>query len=49
MKFTRQFDQMDCGPACLRMVAPPPTSAPTSVVTVGPDAASVAGYWPGLL
>ncbi|MCM1312322.1 MAG: peptidase domain-containing ABC transporter [Bacteroides sp.] len=21
MKFTRQFDQMDCGPACIRMVA----------------------------
>ena len=20
-KFTRQFDQMDCGPACIRMVA----------------------------
>ena len=21
LKFTRQFDQMDCGPACIRMVA----------------------------
>ena len=21
MKFTRQFDQMDCGPSCIRMVA----------------------------
>lgn len=21
MKFTRQFDQMDCGPACVRMIA----------------------------
>lgn len=21
MKFSRQFDQMDCGPACVRMVA----------------------------
>lgn len=21
MRFTRQFDQMDCGPACIRMVA----------------------------
>ena len=21
MKFTRQFDRMDCGPACIRMVA----------------------------
>lgn len=21
MKFTRQFDQMDCGPACISMVA----------------------------
>lgn len=21
MKFTRQFDQMDCGPACICMVA----------------------------
>lgn len=21
MKFTHQFDQMDCGPACIRMVA----------------------------
>ena len=21
MKFTRQFDKMDCGPACIRMVA----------------------------
>ena len=21
MKFSRQFDQMDCGPACIRMVA----------------------------
>lgn len=21
MKFTRQFDQMDCGPACIRMIA----------------------------
>lgn len=21
MKFTRQFDQMDCGPACIRMLA----------------------------
>lgn len=42
-----------CGGAnncnCYSTMAPPPTSAPTSVVTVGPDAASVAGYWPGLL
>ena len=21
MKFSRQFDQMDCGPVCVRMVA----------------------------
>lgn len=21
MKFTRQFDKMDCGPACVRMIA----------------------------
>ena len=21
IKFTRQFDQMDCGPSCIRMVA----------------------------
>ena len=21
LKYTRQFDQMDCGPACIRMVA----------------------------
>lgn len=21
MKFSRQFEQMDCGPACVRMVA----------------------------
>ncbi|MBC8626657.1 hypothetical protein H8527_07675 [Alloprevotella sp. Lung230] len=21
MKFSRQFDQMDCGPACIQMVA----------------------------
>lgn len=21
MKFSRQFDQMDCGPACVRMIA----------------------------
>ena len=21
IKFTRQFDQMDCGPSCVRMVA----------------------------
>ncbi|MDE7111346.1 MAG: hypothetical protein K2O38_05540 [Muribaculaceae bacterium] len=21
MKFTRQFDRMDCGPACVRMIA----------------------------
>lgn len=21
MKFTKQFDQMDCGPACVRMIA----------------------------
>ena len=23
IRFTRQFDQMDCGPACIRMIASP--------------------------
>ncbi|GAY30875.1 lactococcin-G-processing and transport ATP-binding protein LagD [Bacteroidaceae bacterium] len=48
MKFTRQFDQMDCGPACIRMVASAygkeyPLSYLRSIAHLTREGVSVAG------
>lgn len=49
MRFTRQFDQMDCGPACIRMVASHyGKEYPLSYLRMAIDAACLTDYISGL-